>query len=98
LGQLALKTSPSLIQKYAEASDFKSNHLDKVSATDAFVDFLSSPEFANVTSNEVSNFILYKDVSSADYVLNCEEILMDFSIMKFSRPRRPCRQASPSLL
>ena len=86
LGQLALKISPRLVQKYAEASAFKSNHLEKVLAADAFVDFLSSQEFANVTSNEVSNYILYKDLSPEGYLKSGEGIVKDLTSQEFYRP------------
>ena len=85
-GQLSLMVPSIVIQKYAEASEFKSNHLEQVLATDAFVDFLSSPEFANVPSNEVSNYILYKNMPPADYVLNGEDILQSLMKQEFYRP------------
>lgn len=84
--QLMLKFPLRLIQKYAEAYDFKTNNLNKVLAADAFVDFLSSPEFANVTSNQVSNYILYKDLPPEGYLLSGEGIVTDLTSQEFYRP------------
>lgn len=86
LGQLSLSISTGLIQKYTDALAFKTNNLDKVQAADAFVDFLSSPEFAHVTSNEVANYILYKDLPPEGYLLSGEGIVKDLTSQEFHRP------------
>jgi hypothetical protein len=85
-GQMALRVPARLVQKYSDALAFKTNNLDKVQAADAFVDFLSSPEFANVTSNEVANYILYKDLPPEGYLLSGEGIVKDLTSQEFHRP------------
>lgn len=85
-GQLSLNIPSALIQKYSDALALKTNNLDKVEAADAFVDFLSSPEFANVTSNQVSNYILYKDLPPEGYLLSGEDIVKDLKSQEFYRP------------
>jgi len=86
VGQLSLIVPSTLIQKYADGLDFKTNHLVQVQAADAFVDFLSSPEFANVTSNQVSNYILYKDLPPQGYLENGDSFVKDLSDQMYFRP------------
>ena len=86
MGQLSLNIPSALIQKYAAAYAFKTNNLDKVQAADTFVDFLSSPGFSNVTSNDVSNYILYKNLPPRGYLESGESIVRDLLSQVFFRP------------
>lgn len=85
-GQMMIRVPAPLVQKYSEAVNFKTNNFDKVQAADAFVDYLSSPEFASVTSNEVSNYILYKDLPPEGYLKSGEGIVKDLTSQEFFRP------------
>jgi len=86
VGKLSLKVPSVLIQKYSEAFVFKTNNLDKVQAADAFVDFVSSSAFANISSNQVSDYIMYKDLLPQEYLENSESFVRDLSDQMYFHP------------
>lgn len=86
VGQLSLMVPSIIIQKYADGLAFKTNHLAQVQAADAFVDFVSSSAFADIPSNQVSNYILYQDLSPQGYLENGEAFVKDLSGQIFFRP------------
>ena len=86
VGKLSLKVSSVLIQKYSEAFVFKTNNLDKVQAADAFVDFVSSPAFASISSNQVSDYILVKDATPQTYLDSAEDLIKGIVGQKFYHP------------
>jgi hypothetical protein len=85
-GQMMLRVPARLVQKYSDALAFKTNNLAKVLAADVFVDFLSSPEFANVTSNNASDYFLFKDLPPQDHAEIGEGVLQDISAQEFFPP------------
>ena len=64
-----------VIQKYADGLDFKTNHLGQVQAADAFVEFVSSSAFANISSSQVSDYILAKDATPQMYLDSAEDLV-----------------------
>jgi hypothetical protein len=57
-----------LISKYTEAYVFKTNNLAKVQAADAFAASLSPALLSAASSNEVANYVLYKDATPQTYL------------------------------
>ena len=85
-GQLALKIPSILIQRYAEGFVFKTNHLAQVQAADAFVDFVTSATFANIPSNQVSNYFMVKDATPQTYLDSSETIIQGLTSSDFFAP------------
>ena len=85
-GRLSLEIPSALIEKYSDALIFKTNHLVQVQAADAFVAFVSSAEFKNVTSNDVVNYFLIKDAIPQAYLNSGETIVRDLSSCEFFSP------------
>lgn len=66
-GNLFLSISSSLIEKYEATISFKTNNLSAIQAADAFVDFLNTTNILGVASNQIANFVLYKNTTAQEY-------------------------------
>lgn len=86
VGQLSLIVPSIVIRKYEDGLDFKTNHLAQVQAADAFVDFISSLAFANISSNQVSDYVLMKDATPQNYLDSADDQIRSIAGQDFFRP------------
>ena len=86
LTNLALQIPKSLSDAYTNAMVFASANSNAVNAAYQFVAFVSSTNFASIPSSQMSNYVLFKNVSPNYYVDNFPRILSDLQCQTYYPP------------
>lgn len=86
LTNLALQIPKSLSDAYTNAIVFASANSNAVNAAYQFVAFVSSTNFASIPSSQMSNYVLFKNVSPNYYVDNFPRILSDLQCQTYYPP------------
>ena len=86
LSGLALQVPKVLSDAYTNAMAFVSDNSNVVNAAYQFVAFVSSTNFVNISSNQMSNYVLFKNASPEYYRDNFPRILSDLQYQTYYPP------------